>query len=285
MAFIICSASFRVFLLSLIFATSGPFLALAAGWPTTGAWSPAAPWSASYDWSGFYGGAYFGGLRAVRDAAVGDCAASTFVCTAPRGRQADVDLGGGVTGGLAVGYNKQFGALVVGAEGEWGLAHLSGSASLPRVAQPNVEREKFGDLYGVLAFRAGVAASAFTQTPGADRVLVFAKIGAALANFRSAQIYTDGPTTLSYFTENLAATRPATGLAVGGGLEWALTQNMSLRVEDEYLDFAGKVNACGPGLEPNLGPPPNASPPTNVCSAGPAVGVTVVRIGFDYKIF
>ena len=64
-----------------------------------------------------------------------------------------------------------------------------------------------------------------------------------------------------------------------------LTPYVSLRVEDEYLDFVGTVNACGPGLQPNLGPPPATPPPADVCSVGHAVGVNVVKIGLSYKLF
>ncbi len=129
--------------------------------------------------------------------------------------------GGGAIGGLTVGYNWQFGKVVLGVEGDWSAASVGDSS---------------GDYYG----SGRSTLSDFATIRGRlgytfDRTLIYATGGAAFGDFKSC------------FGSYYAFTYPSeycksangfvTGYTVGGGVEQALTEHLSMKLEALYSDF------------------------------------------------
>jgi outer membrane immunogenic protein len=120
----------------------------------------------------------------------------------------------GVVGGAHVGYNLQVGQLVAGVEGDVDGTGYSGSrgggfatvtASIP--------------VQGSIRGRLGVAL---------DRALLYVTGGAAFAGL---------DTTYATFTGFDSFGRTLTGWTVGGGIEYGLTANWSIRAEYRYADY------------------------------------------------
>lgn len=116
---------------------------------------------------------------------------------------------GGVVGGAHIGYLFQPGPIVLGAEADLEGSSLSGSG-----------------IRGSVRARAGVAF---------DRALVYATGGLAWGNFK----YTD----LTLWPWATTYSKTHTGWTVGAGVEYALTNNWSARVEYRYTDW-GKINTA-----------------------------------------
>jgi outer membrane immunogenic protein len=268
----------KILVVSLAFVAASAYAASA---DDRSAPAPMAP--APYNWTGVYAGLFGGGAFPDKSSTVTDCRGSKFTCSGPSVHE-DFNLNRSFAGGLTLGYNWQAGKALIGLEGEGGEAHMSGSGNFGGATkQPNVESEKFGSPYGVLSARIGATANAFADFPGADRVLLFGKIGAAVGDFRSALLYGNSPATAGFFTENLAETTAFPALAVGGGVEWAIVGNLSVKAEYQYLAFNGHVTACGPVQKAGLGAP--IVPTTIVCSSGSVPGLNLVKIGLNYKFF
>lgn len=138
---------------------------------------------------------------------------------------------GGSLGGT-VGYNQQIQNFVIGAEGDLAAANVQGSTGSNSAKVNSI---------GTLRARAGFAA---------DRALVYATGG-----------YAGGQTKV---TNGTAGSKWLNGYAIGGGLEYAFTNNISAKAEYLYTDLQPK----------NYGL-------TAVNSAG--VKVNQVRTGVNYK--
>jgi outer membrane immunogenic protein len=120
----------------------------------------------------------------------------------------------GVAGGAHVGYNYQINQLVVGLEGNIdgsGYRKSFGSGSVVYVTQIPVE--------GSIRGRVGYAL---------DRALFYVAGGAAFASFTNTYGSASG---FNSFDRSLA------GWTIGGGLEYAITNNWSVRAEYSYSDF------------------------------------------------
>ena len=139
---------------------------------------------------------------------------------------------GGSLGGT-VGYNQQIQNFVIGAEGDLAAANVQGSTGSNSAKVNSI---------GTLRARAGFAA---------DRALVYATGG-----------YAGGQTKV---TNGTAGSKWLNGYAIGGGLEYAFTDNISAKAEYLYTDLQ----------------PKNYGGLTGVNSAG--VKVNQVRTGVNYK--
>ncbi len=125
------------------------------------------------------------------------------------GERFDLDDDGGFVGGAQAGYNYQIGSFVVGLEGDIQYADFGND----RIVFANGDIVEFdnGDWFGTVRARAGVAF---------DRALIYATGGFAFA---------DG----------------ATGWTVGGGLEYAFTDNLSAKIEGLYVNLDQDDNFLG----------------------------------------
>ena len=122
----------------------------------------------------------------------------------------------GVIGGAHVGYNLQIAQWVAGLEGTVDGSGLEGT----RRSVTGVSMSTRTEVQGSIRARVGVAF---------DRVLIYGTGGVAFAGF------TDGYLAGFGATETDSKTR--TGWTVGGGLEYAVTNNWSIRAEYRYSDF------------------------------------------------
>ena len=117
---------------------------------------------------------------------------------------ADEDDDGGFVGGAQVGYNYQIGSFVVGLEGDIQYADFGADGTFDFDGD-GVFDDDFdsSDWFGTVRARAGVAF---------DRALIYATGGFAFAD-------------------------DANGWTVGGGVEYAFTNNLSLKVEGLYVSL------------------------------------------------
>ncbi len=121
----------------------------------------------------------------------------------------DLDDDGGFVGGAQAGYNYQIGSFVVGLEGDIQYADFGGEDIV--LSDGSVVDFNNSDWFGTVRARAGVAF---------DRALIYATGGFAFAD-------------------------DATGWTVGGGLEYAFTDNLSAKIEGLYVNLDQDDNFLG----------------------------------------
>jgi outer membrane immunogenic protein len=191
---------------------------------------------AQFYWTGFYMGAGFGG----------GWASTTFVdpftgqsgSPAPRGFLAT---------GIA-GINYQIGAVVIGAEGDFTGAWTKGSVVDVSGNNLNVSTFWTASITG----RVGIAF---------DRLLIYGKGGAAFD-------YDRDTVTLLPGTATVVGSLYRAGWTVGGGLEYAITDHWTGRIEYDYLKFASKT----------LSFQGNGTPTPMVGFVGGAIGVNISEL-------
>jgi outer membrane immunogenic protein len=167
-----------------------------------------APSYVPFSWTGFYIGAN-GGYG--------------FGRSKWSGLPSSFDVKGGLFGGQ-LGYNWQFGQFVYGLEGDVDWTDLRGTASL--VACNGAFCRTRNDFLSTVRGRVGIAV---------DRWLPYATGGLAVGNIRA---------TVPGFA---GIDKTNAGWTVGGGVEYALAPNWSVKAEYLYVDL-GKENcslACG----------------------------------------
>jgi outer membrane immunogenic protein len=147
--------------------------------------------------------------------------------------------GSGFIGGAQAGYNFQSGSLVYGVEADIDWLDQKKSASftssttvlgstLTTAATHNL------DYLGTVRGRLG-----FTPT---DRILVFATGGLAYGGVKeSGSVFANSAPALAW-SGSTSGVR--TGFAVGGGAEYALTNNITFKGEYLYYDLGGKSNTA-----------------------------------------
>ena len=143
----------------------------------------------------------------------------------------------GATGGFQAGYNYQFGAAVAGVELDWeyfkrtsSLGPNAGLMSdinlgLPLLVSNEVASTWLATIRGRLGF-------------AWDRLLLYGTGGVAFTDVRytqtvSASAFITGATVVNVVTETKS------GVTVGGGAEYALWNNLTLRAEYLYAQFTG----------------------------------------------
>jgi outer membrane immunogenic protein len=139
----------------------------------------------------------------------------------------------GVLGGVHAGYNWQTNQLVLGIEADFDASGVRGTDQ-PPISSPGTLALK-NDWQSSVRLRAGYAW---------DRFLLYTTGGVAFADDKETLTVTVDP---SY-----SQTNTLTGWTVGGGLEYALTNNWIGRVEVRYTDF-GKANYNLDGYQYNAG--------------------------------
>ena len=252
--------------------TSSVVFACAAGSAGAADLPPAAPLPAKapivavnpWSWTGCYLGVNAGGARAhnVADlspsgaylnavgaqpppnaAGTGDFAADIAALS----HSYDMTNTGWEAGGQ-IGCNAQWGAAVVGLEGDWQWTHLATSADAAYAAFPNVGNTLFTDPAHTEHvdvtqrwFATARARAGFTPW---ERVLVYATGGIAWANYQSntAVNFATVPVALlnQPFNGATHAGSVATtqlGWVVGGGVEWAIADHWTIKAEYLYMRF------------------------------------------------
>jgi outer membrane immunogenic protein len=213
--------------------------------PAAPAYTPPVYRPVIYDWSGIYGGINVGG-GVLNDVVTN----TTTTALLNAGTQTKLSPFS-VVGGAQAGFNIEFAPFVIGAEGTFDWSNISGTQVTPSL-QPTISENSVSNpqWYATMTGKAGFAANDF---------LFYAKGGAAWMGV--------------HYTQNIAAgtvqsaqtiTDTRSGFTVGGGVEFGMTENLSARLEYDFLDFGTKTYSFN-----NLGFTP----------AGAATGTPLTPIG------
>jgi outer membrane immunogenic protein len=218
--------------LSGVFATATLF---ASGY--TGA-AKAAPAPPVYSWTGFYIGGDVGETWSSNTGTFNPLPTPggvAFGITMLSGNNS----GSSVIGGLHAGYNWQFAPTwVAGIEGDWSWSKAGGSFTQPWVAIPPAvlgAPPNFTTMSSKLDWVSSLRARfGYLVTPN---VLAYATGGMAWAKLD----YTASAIGFLY-SATTALSDTQTGYAIGGGLEWAITNNWLLRAEYLFYRFDNGPN-------------------------------------------
>ncbi|MBR0693497.1 outer membrane protein [Bradyrhizobium lablabi] len=171
-------------------------------------------------WNGFYLGVQGGGGWGNSD--------ETFFLTpnspAFLGSQS-FDTSGGFAGGV-IGYNWQIGQTVLGIEGDYHWADISGRSAIINIGPPNLldtyftQLRSFGDIKGRLGYAAGPA-------------LWFISGGAAVGELR----HRYDAALNGGLANTFAQTDTRWGWTAGAGVEYMFTPNWSGKIEYNYIDL------------------------------------------------
>lgn len=171
----------------------------------------------------------------------------------------------GVFGGLHVGFNYQLmGPVVIGVQGEYNFAGITGNTSGPPFNYLSTSIREFGSADG----RIGVAF---------DRVLVYAIGGFAYGDIRNGinfLIAPGVPPSIAGFPVNRFFAANRYGFDVGGGLEYNFWGNWTARAEYRYYDF-GRLGFADAGF----GAPITIAIPNHTSKETLHTG----RVGLTYK--
>jgi outer membrane immunogenic protein len=169
-----------------------------------------------FSWSGCYVGVHVGAGWQV----------SSFVEQEGSRRMLLAESGVGWLGGGQAGCNVQWRAFVIGLEGEvWGSTlHDRDFFQSGSFTDESTSKNRWD---GAVSVRAGVAF---------DRAFVYGKLGAVWGKF-------DYNTTFSNTFSNGTVTGSATitGVLIGVGFEYALTDNWTTKFEYNYIDYGNKI--------------------------------------------
>ncbi len=209
----------------------------AADLPMRPAPAPVAPVAYAppvYNWSGFYIGGHIGG------------GFENSSWTDPFTGSNDTFNNSGFLGGAQVGVNTQFNWLVLGLEGDFSWTSAIKGTGTVSVGDSITTSPQWTSTV------TGRIGAAF------DRLLVYGKGGVAFAEDKSTFTPVGGATATDTTTR--------VGWTAGAGLEYALTDNWSVRAEYDYLGFGSKQLSF-------------ATPVTTNAD----LNVQEVKAGFDYK--
>lgn len=248
-----------------------------------------------YSWTGFYVGGNIGygwGSRTVnftpndQNAFLSSCGgAFGSTCASPVSFDTN-----GVLGGLEAGYNWQFNRnWLVGIETDFNWSRIKGTGTdsfliVPAlfpgpsnfVASQNLEW--FGTVRGRLGFLPttnllvyGTGGFAYGRVHENVTLNAQPGVNSTIAGFSFDCV--SGPN--CFFG---SSSRMATGWTAGGGLEYALSNNISVKGEYLYTSLGGGDSIRAVGSETN----PVASP-SSFTAAFNRTSFNVVRVGLDYK--
>lgn len=202
----------------------------------------------AYDWRGFYVG---GNLGYGWSPSTGDLNAYSPGYSTPAATGGlPSNLGtkaSGALGGAQLGYNWQFGTLLLGAEA---AIQVSGISKTSTVSYPgggginpstSTGKETL-DWLGTVRLRGGVLV-----TP---RALIYATGGFAYGGVRDSATNVFSPSYTGNFSGSNSQTK--LGWTVGAGVQWALTNRWSVQAEYRYVDLGSTtVHILDPVHFPN----------------------------------
>lgn len=189
----------------------------------------------SHDWSGPYIGIQAGygwGEATANTEVISDVVALSEPVILETQEKGSIDAEG-ILGGLHAGYNLQTGSFVFGIEADAELTDMDGDTDVFRDDERTellATQEKEFDWLASLRLRAGYAM---------DRALIYATGGLTVGDVDMSFALLDGS-----FDES--ETETALGWTIGGGLEYAITDNLTIRAEYRYTDLE---NTSFRGLE------------------------------------
>jgi outer membrane immunogenic protein len=207
--------------------------------------------SPAYNWSGFYVGLNAGGAwgraKATTTVPCNDASALVgyFCTTTNSGVSSTVAdngsgsfSGSGFTGGIQAGYNWQRGNLVYGLETDFGAFNINATRQATALYVGGPQN---------FTFRTSAETDWLFTVRGrfgwvSSNVLVYATGGLGVTHLDTATSFSD----ISVFdaTGAWSASKTRLGWTIGGGLEWALGNNWTVKTEYLYFNF-GSVQSSG----------------------------------------
>jgi outer membrane immunogenic protein len=257
--------------------------AIAADMPTNARMPVKAPVIAPFSWTGFYIGATAGAAWTKSDVsldAINAVADPLYITADIPGLDAlgspSIKGTNAVFGGK-LGYNQQWGAVVLGLESDLSYFHFdktvntSGNPFLTfAIGNANFTENVTADWLATVRPRLGYAF---------DRALVYVTGGLAVGKVSFSNNYVG--LSLNGFGnefESSSVSKTKAGWSVGGGVDYALTQNWILSAEYMHVDL-GSVSTSGPVAQQST--PFNPVDATLNFSA--KLKSDIVRAGIAYK--
>lgn len=251
--------------------------------------------SPAFTWSGYYAGVNAGvdwssrNIETIVSASQSSILTSaTDLTPAPYGNSRT-----GFIGGIQMGYNYQINQFVIGAEVDlMGMVvskrsvlpvsnieadvPIIGGFIIPLTVGLNGSTKVSQDWLGTLRLRAGY---------GIDRILIYGTGGLAFGNADlSAQASaTASVVGLPIFSGNWNGNKNSTsvGFAVGAGVEYAITNNWTMRVEYLYYNL-GAASVVTNGISALILSPAGPSP--IAVSQKTTIDGNIVRFAINYKL-
>jgi outer membrane immunogenic protein len=179
----------------------------------------------AFSWTGFYIGGNVG-WNWVNVGTV-DTGPAQFWQVFPVGTTSTIKRSG-FMGGLTLGYNYQMGNFVIGLEGDldWSATKLKQDGTLGTISFSTTYKNNYLSTFGA---RFGYAF---------DRVLVYGKAGGAWTQDDFDLTASDG--------SELSGRFDRLGWMLGGGAEYAITDNWTVKAEYNYLNFGTKNEVLTP---------------------------------------
>ncbi len=187
---------------------------------------------APYSWSGLYIGGQIGYAWGDASSSTYGAAPSLFLLDAPSNYNPQ-----GVIGGVHLGYNLQINQWLLGLEGDVDGTSVSKTVNAGTVYTPEILTAAPAPAVVLIAPTYGATIHSSIPLEGSirlragyawDRALLYATGGAAFAGVKTT--YSD-----FYGFDSISKTRA--GWTVGGGVDYAITDNWSVRAEYRYADF------------------------------------------------
>jgi outer membrane immunogenic protein len=233
--------------------------------PAAPAYTPPVYRPVIYDWTGIYGGVHVG--AGVLDDVVTNTTTTALLNAGTQTKLSPFSL----VGGAQAGFNIEFAPFVLGAEGTFTWSNISGTQVTPSL-QPTLSENSVSNpqWYATATGKAGFAANDF---------LFYAKGGAAWMGVHYTQNVVAG---IRQSGQTDVDTR--SGFTVGGGVEFGMTENLSARLEYDFLDFGTKTyNFNNLGFNPAgsaMGTPltPNGAAPMSIKSF-----TQLITVGLNYR--
>ena len=186
--------------------------------PPPPVYTKAPPPPPPFSWTGFYIGGNLGAAWTKTN--ISD---SLFGLNFNNGNNAVFVAGG------QVGFNYQFGNVVLGVEGDFDWAANNNNSTVAVVGP-------LGDLFTATANDRWMATVAGRLGYAFDRWMIYAKGGGGWVGANSFTV-TDITTGVSF---NPGSSSTLSGWLVGGGFEWAFANNWSFRAEYDYFGLSGR---------------------------------------------
>lgn len=292
---------------ALIAAISTAQIATAADLPRKApAYTP--PPSAVYNWTGFYVGANFGGGWGSRDVDYSPNDAATvglFGPVAPAGPGYAGDQAGappptslhssGLLGGLQLGYNWQFHRnWLIGLEADFNWSDMDGSAPSGGVASPGAVGIPFTNTVDERIKWFGTVRARLGYLP-TDNLLAYITGGVAYGKVEHRGNYVNNDTTFSMFGVSSdffsfscapgrtcfagSSSHTAAGWTVGGGLEYALWRNVTVKAEYIFVSLdSDSVTETALAVDD-----PQSDKPASFNANFGRTNINVVRVGLNYR--
>jgi outer membrane immunogenic protein len=237
-------------------------------------YSPAMP---AFNWSGVYGGGNIGYGWSGFDGSSADISYVDDAGTPAPGDDVsyvypgfgDIDSDG-VVGGLYGGANFEFGGVMFGLDADYTWGGVSGDVSTGDILINGAPSGRFGEGSLDVDWLAHVRGR---LGYGFDRFMVFAAGGLAVAGLNSDTSFSELP---SGDLTRSSGDDSVTGWTIGGGIEWAATDNLIVRAEYLYDRF-DNVNLGGY----TINDPVNEGPIST--SIDGDLSVNIVRVGVSWK--